>query len=179
MRITLLRHAQTDYNKKKLIQGSMNISLNEAGILEAKKAFEELKSEEFEVIYSSDLLRAFETANIVKGSRDIELIKDKRIRERYYGSFEGKNVKDYFNDPNFMKIFSHLDYKLENVEILKDVIKRVESFIDEIKKTSYKNILIVSHYGVIRVINHLLSENPLEKLDESNLKNCGTIRFEI
>ena len=69
--ITLVRHGQTEYNLKHFTQGQSNITLNDEGRNQAVLAGKALKNQNFDVIYSSDLLRAFETAEKIIEQGDV------------------------------------------------------------------------------------------------------------
>ena len=81
MEIYILRHGQTVWNKSRLLQGSRDIELCEDGRSVARERRDQLKDVDFDVIYSSPLKRAYETACIIRGDRDIPIIKDDRLRE--------------------------------------------------------------------------------------------------
>lgn len=92
MEIYILRHGQTVWNKSRLLQGSRDIELCEEGRAVARERCDQLKEVDFDVIYSSPLKRAYETACIIRGDRDIPIIKDDRLREINFGENEGKSV---------------------------------------------------------------------------------------
>lgn len=91
--IYLVRHGETEWNVKKLIQGQKDIPLNEKG----KKQAGKLKKIKFDAIYSSDLKRAAETAKIIAGKRRLKIIKSTALRERYFGKFQGELFGDSQN----------------------------------------------------------------------------------
>ena len=74
-KFVLVRHGQTYWNKKKKMQGQVNVPLNETGIRQAEKLAENLKAYDFQVCFSSPLDRAYDTAKAVVGDRDIPMIK--------------------------------------------------------------------------------------------------------
>ena len=88
MEIYILRHGQTVWNKSRLLQGSRDIELCEDGRSVARERRDQLKDVDFDVIYSSPLKRAYETACIIRGDRDIPIIKDARLREINFGENE-------------------------------------------------------------------------------------------
>ncbi|MEK1831722.1 histidine phosphatase family protein [Priestia megaterium] len=71
----LIRHGQTDWNKNKLIQGHADIPLNEAGKQQAKRVAERFRDIHIDVIYTSDLLRAQETAREIAAAAKVEKLK--------------------------------------------------------------------------------------------------------
>ena len=85
MDIYLIRHGETDWNKTKRLQGVTDIPLNAYGIELAEKTAEGLKDVPFDRIYTSPLIRAKETAQIILGTRQIPLLEDPRIKEIGFG----------------------------------------------------------------------------------------------
>ena len=91
MKIYLMRHGETDYNKNKMIQGQCDIELNEYGRELARITAEGLKEVPLDVVYTSPLIRAKETAQIVIGDRKVLWIEEPRIQEICFGEYEGKH----------------------------------------------------------------------------------------
>ena len=101
MKIYLIRHGETDYNSVKRLQGQSDICLNENGREIAKKVGSALMDVDFDYIFSSPLMRALETAKIIRGDRDIPVIIEDRIKEMCFGEYEGLCYKgDGFNIPD-------------------------------------------------------------------------------
>ena len=76
LKILYTRHGTTEWNEKNLIQGQIEIPLNEKGREDARRLGEQLKDTKIDLIYSSPLGRAYETACIIRGDRKIDIIKD-------------------------------------------------------------------------------------------------------
>ena len=90
MKITLVRHAETEWNYENKLQGRQNMELNETGIRQAKRLKTKLSSISYDYCYMSPLIRTVQTAIILIGDR-VETIPDKRLVERYLGELEGKD----------------------------------------------------------------------------------------
>ena len=88
MRLYIIRHGETDWNKEKKIQGHTDIPLNEYGRHLAEETAEGMKDISMDLCFTSPLLRAKETAQIVLGDRGIPVIEEPRIMEIGFGSFE-------------------------------------------------------------------------------------------
>src|SRR3989344_4287192 len=86
----IVRHGQTDWNKKHLIQGQTDIPLNEEGKLQAKGLAAELRNTHFDAVFSSDLTRTRQTAEILALERKLAVETRKALRERTFGKLEGK-----------------------------------------------------------------------------------------
>ena len=85
MKIYMIRHGETDWNKKRKLQGQVDIPLNEFGKLLAKETAPALADVPFAVCYTSPLKRAAETARLVLGDREVPIVPDKRIQEMSFG----------------------------------------------------------------------------------------------
>ena len=149
MNLYVVRHGQTDWNTKKLLQGSSDIDLNSVGLEQAKKLADTLKDVNIDYIFCSPLKRAIKTAEFVKKDKNVPSILEPRIIERSFGELEGttpNNISKYWN--YYEDITNH------NVESIHNLINRVFNFMDELKE-KHKNddILIVTHQGVMIIID--------------------------
>ena len=151
----IVRHGETDWNKEHRIQGHQDIPLNNQGIIDAEKVKEKLKDIDFDIVFSSPLKRAYETAKIITNK---DIIIDNRLIERYNGKLEGINDEE---------LLQSIDWDDDNspyeIEKLSDLSNRVFSFLDEIlDKYNNKNILVVTHAGIgIQIRTYF--EGPLPK----------------
>lgn len=173
MRIFLVRHGQTDWNVKKLMQGRTDIQLNDTGIAQALDVKEKLKNKNIDICFSSPLSRAFLTAKIIT---DLDIILDERLIERDAGNLEGKDSKLY-------KTINYYDFKSNSneygVENVKNLFARATNFLNEIKEKYYdKTILIVSHGATIRAL-HFVIKGYDENTDflELNVPNCCVFEY--
>lgn len=163
----IVRHGQTDWNAKKLVQGQTDVPLNKAGEKQAKELGEKLKGITFDSVYSSDLLRAKKTAELISLEKKLVVGTSKLLRERRYGQLEGKPRTEL---DKIHKIWRKLDkiqrakYKpFKQYETDEDSVSRLITFLREIA-VSYlnKTVLVVSHGGVMRaLLNHLSGETYL------------------
>lgn len=99
MKLVLLRHGQSEWNKQNLFTGWKDVDLSEKGVEEAKSAGRKLKEAgiEFDIAYTSYLKRAIKTLNIALEEMDslyIETVKTWRLNERHYGALQGLNKKE-------------------------------------------------------------------------------------
>lgn len=88
-RVVLIRHGETAWNAERRLQGHLDIDLNAEGVRQARALAAALARERFDVLVSSDLARAAQTAKAVAEVLDLPLYIDGRLRERCYGGFEG------------------------------------------------------------------------------------------
>ena len=169
MKITLVRHGETDNNKNNIMQGRSNELMNDRGRRQCKKLRAELKNKHFDICYMSPLVRCVETAMILVGDR-VPIIKDRRLIERDIGEFEGKKRGPY----NINKYWNYeLNSNDDGVEPIQDIEKRIRSFLDYISKKKEKDILIVTHSSVFRMLYHILKNEDLsKKLKHIEIDNC-------
>jgi broad specificity phosphatase PhoE len=90
-RILTIRHGQTVYNLEKRYAGSIDIPLHEKGIEDAENAAIKLKDFDFDIVITSDLKRAIQTAELLVAGRKIQIIHNKLCNERNYGKMQGLN----------------------------------------------------------------------------------------
>jgi broad specificity phosphatase PhoE len=151
--VYLVRHGQTDWNIQGKLQGHADIQLNEAGRAEALQLSEKMGEIDFTACFASDLQRAVETAQILKGNRSLPTQIDPALRERNFGLWEGRLFCELLEYEAQGRPF--LGIEIESDE---EIQKRVFSFLHKIAD-GYPGatILIVTHGGVIRnVLAHVL-----------------------
>ena len=172
--IYIVRHGETDWNIKGLYQGSKDTELTEVGIAQAEELKEKLKEISFDVVISSPLKRAYDTARIITGSTNIE--KDARIIERIGGDLEGRTLKEAFS----LVDFNNPNENRYNIENINDFKKRINDFINDInEKYKNKNILIVTHAGVCVCIRCIFEGEPKENAFEKyKIGNCEIIKYD-
>ena len=138
MKIIYFVHGTTVDNIENKSAGWNDVELSEKGIEQAISLKEKIDFDNIDIVFSSDLIRAKQTAQIVFGGEK-DIVFDSRIRECNYGDLNGK-------DSNFVNYEEHIVEKFPSGESLKDVEKRVKDFL-EFLKNNYKdkNIAIVSH----------------------------------
>ena len=180
MKIYLVRHGETEWNKEYRLQGQADTRLNDYGRELAQITAEALKDIPFDVIYHSPLNRAEETAVILKQSRTIDIIADERIKEMSFGTAEGCHILSIKNNPeapmyNFLKHPG--DYiPPENGERFEDVAARSAEFMKETilpLEGKYQNVLIVAHGAVNRTILNAIAGIPVSDFWNIRLKNCA------
>ncbi len=177
MEIIFIRHGQTDANNEGVLQGQTDTELNNTGILESEKLKEQIKSMDYDVIYSSDLKRAYMTASIIN-SKNKEIIKDERLRERHMGKLQGKKAYDKSLNVEYEKFASDPAYLNYGIEPLEEVVSRVYELIEEITRSGFQRVLVVSH-GFISLIFRNYFYGGYHKWIENKIYNCGLIRFTV
>lgn len=159
MEILFVRHGQTAWNKKKKMQGNVDIPLSEEGITHAEKMAEKLKDKKIDVAFCSPLNRAKQTMQIINDLRekDIPVIYEDALIERDYALYEGRNKKTF----NYDIVWDYSNPL--NVENFFNFAWPIVYFIFGKLLRAYKNktVLIVSHGGVSKIFEMLLSKNSL------------------
>ncbi|MHA2167489.1 MAG: histidine phosphatase family protein [Candidatus Hodarchaeales archaeon] len=190
MKITFVRHGQSEGNLNGIIQGQTDFPLSEKGKIQAKSLRTLLHNRNdrtifpYDLIYSSPLSRALNTAKIViEGYYDSNpiIIHDK-LMEATLGKFEGKMLDDRKVKGHLLKFWDSLSYQpfIDNylVEREEYFLQRTQKVFTEIVKKGLKSaarsILVFSHYGVIGAI---LSKYL--NLIDLNIKNTEVIIIEI
>ena len=91
--VVLARHGFTYWNARKKMQGQVNIPLNDEGRRQAHELHDQLSGIDFDVCYSSPLVRAVETAKIALDDPSVPIVKDERLLEHSYGLLEGRSYR--------------------------------------------------------------------------------------
>ena len=189
MNLYIVRHGQTDWNLIKKIQGQTDIELNETGKQQAKVTSDLIKNEKIDLIITSPLKRASETAKIINMRFDVPIIEDKRLMERNFGKCEGttknerKKMKEIHPEINDVWNYNR-NINFNDMETMKEFCNRIYEFLNEItEKYRDKNILIVTHGGTSMIIKCYFMKYPLEKLVDRDtvkgLENCEIMSFNI
>ena len=148
-RIYMLRHGQSEGNNTGIIQGRKDTSLTDLGIEQAKLVAERLKDIDIDKIYTSELSRAKDTADIIGKAKNIEVEVIPEFYELSFGLWEGVDFQivktKYKEDFELWKKSPHL-FKKEGFEGLQAAKERMLRGLDKVReKDNHENILIVSH----------------------------------
>mgnify|MGYP002083218281 FL=1 len=188
MKLYIIRHGETDWNVKRRFQGRSDIPLNEEGRRLARITSEALKETAFTRIYTSPLKRAYETAMIIKGERDIPVIEEPRIIEISFGEYEGLCCgKDNFNipDPEFMNFFDKPEaYKPpKGAEGIAELKARTADFLQEIvhnKDMENDTILVSTHGAALRGLLSYISNIAIKDFWNGGVhKNCAVTIVDV
>ncbi len=180
MKIYLVRHGETDWNRGEKLQGQSDVPLNEYGIQLARETGEALESVPFDLAFCSPLGRAVQTAKILLGSREIPLCQDPRLMEMRFGVMEGVAFRDARTDEkNPMYHFFHAPacyQPPEGAESFQQLYDRTAEFLRERilpLEGMYQNVLIAAHGAVNRSIINPLAGIDLAHFWQIRLPNCA------
>ncbi|AHV96707.1 histidine phosphatase family protein [Paenibacillus sabinae] len=152
MPLYLIRHGETDWNKQGRIQGIQDIGLNERGIGQIQEASRRLRERmNVHAVISSPLRRARESAHILASVYGLSIKVDSRFAERSFGELEGKaleEIRTVFQIANPELIHSPI-YGVEAVESMQ---RRVCEGIGSLEVPEERNVLLVTHGSIIRMI---------------------------
>ena len=120
IKLILIRHGESEGNVQRRFSGFQDVNLTEKGIWQAERLAYRLKELPVDVVYSSDLKRAKHTAEIVFGSRGIDIIPNSNLREMNFGVWEGYTFEEVMSKyGNNFEINSWFDNIKVEVNILK------------------------------------------------------------
>lgn len=172
--IYLVRHGETAANVTGTLQGQSDVLLNENGIKQARLAGARLREKHFDVILSSDLSRAAVTAKEIAGGR--EIFYTPLLREWDLGDWVGftwEQIREKF--PREVELFSSgaMDSPVPGGESRRDFYERAEKVLQWlIREYTGKEILCVSHGGLLRAIFAITAESSSLKIRTDNTCFC-------
>ncbi len=184
--LTLVRHGETDMNKESIIQGSnVDMPLNKTGKAQAKKAAEKLKTEKsFDVILTSDLKRARETADIiakelgstVAGHYDV-------LRERDFGAWTGQTMTDVSTQLKLAKdirgaaLLKQTPEGGESFDAFMTRVRRAHDWL--LKEYAGKRVLVVAHSGFLRALSVITGTMSYDEALRIEPKNAHAFTFSL
>jgi len=175
----IVRHGETEWNVKKIIQGHEDIPLNKKGETQAIELAKKLRHIKFDAVFSSDLIRAKRTAEIITLEKKLAVQTTKMLKERYFGKYQGKS----FADNNEMsKLINNLKTVtgpgVREVENDQKIISRMITFLREIALIYVeKTILVVSHGGPMRTLLIYLGFATYDNFTEGQINNLAYIKL--
>ena len=155
-KVILVRHGQTLWNLEMKYQGHCDVALTEKGLQQAQLAANSLANEEISAIYSSDLDRAFKTAECIAQKHKLQVGVIAELREINFGQWEGLTY-DKINSEwseTMTKLFTHPDeIQIPGGETFREVKERATNALAKlIEKHPNETIVVVSHGGTIRTL---------------------------
>ena len=178
----VIRHGETESNVKKIIQGQLDSPLTKKGIEEIKHIAKKLKGIKFDYAFSSDLLRAKRTAEIIALEHKLEVQTTKLLRERRFGKFEGKPEIDFASVAETRRKLAaeqRYSHKIHGIESDKEIVERFVTFMREVAIAKPgKKILAVTHGGLIRFFLIKLGVGDHNTLRAGTVKNGAFVKIE-
>ena len=173
-RILLARHGETDWNRIGRWQGHADPPLNETGRRQAAELAEQLAGDGVAAVYSSDLQRASETAQVVGDRLGLPVAQDPGLREIDVGSWSGltrAEVQERYPDGFARWLDGEIGHDGETREELTErVVAAVERIADAHPE---QTVLVVTHGGAIRALRRHAAGEPGDSIE-----NCGTMALD-
>ncbi len=180
-RITAIRHGETPWNVDTRIQGQLDIGLNAKGRWQAERAGAALAADDIDVVYSSDLWRAYDTALSVAKPHGLDVQTDEALRERGFGEFEGKTfaeIEAAMPEQALLWRKRVPDFAPPGGESLLQLRERVTQCIRALaEKNVGKHIAIVSHGGVMDVLYRAATGLDIQAARTWDLHNAAINRL--
>ena len=179
----LIRHGKTEWNALHKLQGRTDVPLCDEGRAMALKAGEEYRDVHFDVCYSSPLVRARETAELMLKGRDVPILVDERLAEMAFGEFEGMEYGVHGVQSPINVLFTHPEKYVESIggaETLSELFQRTGSFLEEVVNPQLecgKDILIVGHGAMNASLVCRIKKIPVERFWDSGLEQCRLMAF--
>lgn len=162
MKLYILRHGETEWNREDRVQGRMDSPLTEKGLEDIASMAEELSVIPIDICYTSDLPRAKKTAEGLINDRKIQIIEEEALRELPLGPWEGKLFKEVQKDPKSVVYFETPDrFSFPDLENFHDLYKGIEEFIRKLERDPKDHVLIVAHGVSIRALLNVLEGVPV------------------
>lgn len=175
--VLLARHGETDDNRPPLrFQGWRDTPLNDTGRSQAHSLAAELTDRGIASIWSSDLSRARETAEIVGSHLGLSVRLDARLREGNRGRWEGRLFGDVAtHEPELFERWEHAgrDWRFPGGESLREQLERVSACVEEVRSSGPLPALVVCHGGSIRVMLCLSDPRGLDAFHDYAIPNTG------
>ena len=176
MKLYVARHGQTVWNAANRVCGITDVELTEKGIEQAQELAKLVAEAKVDMILTSPLVRAMDTGKIVSEYCNIPMMVDNRLIEQNYGIYEGvdrTNEEFLANKRNFA-------YRYPNGESMMQVAYRIYGLLEDIKKKySGKDVLLISHGGVCRIIDTYFNDMTNEEFFNYTLKNAQLKIYEL
>ena len=186
-RLILVRHGETEWNKSFRYQGHSDIHLNDNGIEQVVRVRDILAGERIDVIYSSDLSRARETAEIIASMHDgVEICQSPLLREMNFGQAEGMTFDEM--KERYPGIAGDLqawrtrspEVHLPDGESIAQLAARVARFAGKLKEHEpEETVLVVAHGGSLQVLICMLLGIGLEHWFQVRLSSASVTIMDI
>lgn len=176
--LILARHGQTEWNLRGTIQGHQDIPLSTEGESQALNLAKALKNIKFDAIFSSDLLRAKRTAEIIALENQLTVATTEALRERKLGELEGIQADELAILKELKEKAQQSEYESLGIERDEEMASRLITFLRE-TAIAYpkKTVLVITHGGVIRVLLVHFGFGSYDQLRSAVVENTAYIRL--
>jgi len=180
----LVRHGETEWNVEDIVLGQSDSSLTQEGIRETEALAQALQGVAFDAIFSSDLGRAYQTAEILGKGRGLTVETSPLLRERNYGRFHGVSwkelkaeLKEKLEERRKLPDAEFLSFTLDpDIESESAVASRFISKLKDIAATHpSKTVLVVTHGGCVRAFLATVGYASIKRMPPGSLVNSGHV----
>jgi probable phosphoglycerate mutase len=176
-----IRHGETEWNNQGRFQGHLDSALNREGLAQAEALGEYLARKRFDLLLSSDLGRALQTASAIAMRTGHEIVVEPRLRERRMGIFQGltpAEVEARYPDEYARFSTRDPDYVIPEGESMRQLFERsVACFTELAEHHAGLTLATVTHGGVLAMLYRHARAMPLEVARDFPLHNTGVNRF--
>lgn len=159
--LLLARHGETEWNREERYQGHADPPLNDTGRAQARELAELLSAEPIEAVYSSDLRRAAETAEIVGARLGLPVEQNPGLREIDVGSWQGLTRAQIDGRPWDGETYEHHAERVTRA--LREIAARHPG----------RTVLVVSHGGSLRRVQDAVLGEPLPVVEHCTIWTCS------
>lgn len=182
VRIIAIRHGETAWNALGRIQGHTDIGLNDNGRAQAQQVAQALSGEALDAIYSSDLQRAWQTAQAIAAVTAAPLHAEPGLRERCFGSFEGSSFAQIAQQqPQAAELWRKRDVQFappDGGESLLQLQERIAAAVQRVAAAHIgEHIALVAHGGVLDMLYRLATRQHLQAPRTWQLPNAAINRL--
>lgn len=182
VRIIAIRHGETAWNALGRIQGHTDIGLNDNGHAQAQQVAQALSGEALDAIYSSDLQRAWQTAQAIAAVTAAPLHAEPGLRERCFGSFEGSSFAQIAQQqPQAAELWRKRDVQFappDGGESLLQLQERIAAAVQRVAAAHIGgHIALVAHGGVLDMLYRLATRQHLQAPRTWQLPNAAINRL--
>jgi probable phosphoglycerate mutase len=183
IRITILRHGETEWNTQGKHQGQLDSPLTPLGVAQAKAAAAYLQNDTYDLIYTSDLRRARDTAELLNRQFNLKIVTEPRLRERNLGVIQGltrTELQKYHPEVYQKYCVPDPEYIVPGGESARQCYQRVAAWMTEMARNhSGQSILAVTHGIILSYIFKNVLGLPVEAKRNFSLFNASINRFTI
>jgi probable phosphoglycerate mutase len=181
MILYVARHGETDYNAAGRYCGRTDLPLNDTGIIQARELANRVRDMTFDIVISSPMLRARQTADIVCGALDMTYGVCGQFVERNMGVYEGltkDEAKERYPDLWNRQCTVKADDAPDGGETIRQACGRIDEGLDNIRrKHSDKIVLLICHGFAARAVNRYCRNLPFEDMAGFVLGNCEIVKY--
>lgn len=169
----LVRHGETTFNAERRMQGQMHeVPLSARGIEQAREIAATLRTCPAGAIYSSDLLRAMQTAEAIASVLELPVQPEPALREKHFGHVQGLLYADIAEQVH--EWWLRHDDRIEGGETNREMYQRVRVFLDRLRASPpCDEVILVCHGGTLNMALACLAGTPIEAMEWRRFENCA------